>query len=260
MEWLFDAVFDAILAALILAVGWLAAGWVKRVIVEQGLRYETLDDTLFSFLGALARYAIIAATIVAVLAQFGVETTSLIAVIGAAGLAIGLALQGALSNVAAGVMLMIFRPFSIGQFIEAGGHAGTVKEVGLFSTELATPDNVQIIVPNSTIWSGAIKNFSHHDTRRVDLVFGVAYDSDLEAAEEALRGLIRDDVRIHEEPAPFLKITNLGDSSVDFTMRVWVDAADYWAVAHDLTGGAKEALDDAGVDIPFPTTTVVKGG
>jgi small conductance mechanosensitive channel len=182
----------------------------------------------------------------------------LIAVIGAAGLAIGLALQGTLSNVAAGVMLMLFRPFKMGQYIEAGGHAGTVKEVNLFTTELATLDNVQIIIPNSAIWSGSIINYSHHDTRRVDLVFGVSYGSDLKVAEAALRKLMDDEDRILDTPKPFLMVTALGASSVDFTMRVWCDRADYAPLKFDLTRGAKEALDSAGIDIPFPTTTVIQ--
>ena len=259
MEWFISNIFNLIFACAILIVGYLIAGWVKRFIIEKAMDYEQLDDTLFSFLGTLARYAIVGFTLVMVLARFGVETTSLIAVIGAAGLAIGLALQGTLSNVAAGVMLMVFRPFKIGQYIDAGGHAGTVKEVTLFTTELATLDNVQIIIPNSAIWSGSIINYSHHDTRRVDLVFGVSYGSDLKVAEDTLRQLMEDDDRIHDDPAPFLMVTELGASSVDFTMRVWCDRGNYAPLKFDLTRRAKEALDEAGVDIPFPTTTVIKG-
>lgn len=258
MEWLLGNIFNLIFAAAILIAGFLLAGWVKRFITDKALDHEELDITLFTFIGSLARYAIIAFTVIMVLARFGVQTTSLIAVIGAAGLAIGLALQGTLSNVAAGVMLMIFRPFRMGQYIEAGGHAGTVKEVNLFTTELATPDNVQIIIPNGAIWSGSIVNYSHHDTRRVDLVFGVGYGSDLKVAEAALRKLIDEDDRILDTPEPFLMVTELGPSAVDFTMRVWCARADYAPLKFDLTRGAKEALDKAGVDIPFPTTTVIQ--
>ena len=155
-------------------------------------------------------------------------------------------------------MLMIFRPFKLGQYIEAGGHAGTVKEVNLFTTELATLDNVQIIIPNGAIWSGSIVNYSHHETRRVDLVFGVSYASDLKVAEAALRSMMDGEDRILDTPEPFLMVTELGPSSVDFTMRVWCDSADYGSLKFDLTRGAKYALDAAGVDIPFPTTTVIQ--
>lgn len=260
MEWIVQMMGNALLAGAILVVGYAISGWVRNLIVDQSRRHRQLDDTLFVFAGSVVRYAIIAITVIAVLARFGVQTASLVAMLGAAGLAIGLALQGTLSNVAAGVMLMIFRPFRLGQYIEAGGHAGTVKEVGLFTTELATPDNVQIIVPNAAIWSGSIVNYSHHDTRRVDLVFGVSYDSDLKTAERALRGLIEAEDRILEDPAPFLAVTALNDSSVDFTMRVWCASGDYWGVKFDLTRKAKDALDEAGVDIPFPTTTVIRAG
>lgn len=259
MEWIVANLLNVIYALGILVIGFLIAGWVRRLIVEQSYKYERLDDTLFTFLGSLARYALIGVTVIVVLARFGIETTSFIAVLGAAGLAIGLALQGTLSNVAAGVMLMVFRPFKLGQFIEAAGHSGTVKEITLFTTELATGDNVQIIIPNGAIWSGSITNYSHHETRRVDMVFGVSYGSDLKVAEGVLKGLIDDDPRVHHDPAPFCKVTNLGDSSVDFTLRLWCDAGDYWAIKHDMTRAAKDALEGAGVDIPFPTTTVVKG-
>jgi small conductance mechanosensitive channel len=193
-----------------------------------------------------------------VLARFGIQTTSLVAVIGAAGLAVGLALQGTLSNLAAGVMLVVFRPFKIGDFIEAAGQSGTVKAINLFNTELATGDNVQVILPNGQVFNSAIKNFSFHDTRRVDLVFGVSYASDLKKAEGILRKLVEVDDRIASVPAPFVKVTNLGASSVDFTVRVWVDTADYWDVRFDLTRAAKDAFDKGGIEIPFPTTTVVQ--
>ena len=258
MEWILANVANVLLAAIILIAGFLVAGWVKRMIVDQGYKYETLDDTLFVFAGSLAKYAVIVATVIAVLSRFGVETTSLVAVVGAAGLAIGLALQGTLSNVAAGVMLMIFRPFKLEQYIEAGGHAGTVKEINLFTTELATPDNVQIIVPNSAIWSGSIVNFSHHDTRRIDLIFGVGYGANLKTAEAVIRETIANDDRVRANPEPFVMVTTLNASSVDFTVRVWCDAADYWVLKFDLTRAVKEALDKAKIDIPFPTRTIIQ--
>ena len=258
MEWLIANAANVVYAIIILVAGLLVSSWVKRVITDQGYKYESLDDTLFVFAGSLAKYAVIAATVIAVLSRFGVETTSLIAVLGAAGLAIGLALQGTLSNVAAGVMLMIFRPFKLGQFIEAAGHSGTVKEITLFTTELATPDNVQIIIPNGAVWAGSIVNFSHHDTRRVDLIFSVGYGANLKTAEATIRKAVAADERAHDDPAVFCQVTNLGDSSVDFTLRVWCDSADYWALKTDLTRSVKEALDKAKVDIPFPTRTIIQ--
>ncbi len=258
MEWIGTMILNVIYAGVILIAAIWVSGLVKNYIIGFSRQYEDIDETLFTFLGSIARYAIIAFAGVFVLARFGIQTASLVAVIGAAGLAIGLALQGTLANLAAGVMLVIFRPFRIGDFVELGGYSGTVKEVNLFTTELATPDNVQIILPNGQVFGAAIKNYSFHDTRRVDMVFGVSYGSNLKEAEAILQKLIDADDRILTTPASFLKVTNLGDSSVDFTMRVWVDAGDYWNVKFDLTRQAKDALDAGGIDIPFPTTTVVR--
>lgn len=258
MEWFAANLANAVYAAIILVAGFLVASWAKRAIVEQGYRHERLDDTLFIFLGSLAKYAVIAATVIAVLSRFGVETTSFVAVIGAAGLAIGLALQGTLANMAAGVMLMLFRPFRIGQFIEAAGHSGTVKEITLFTTELATPDNVQIIVPNGAIWAGSIVNYSHHDERRVDLVFGVGYGANLKTAEGAIRRAIEADDRVLVAPEPFVAVSALGDNAVEFTVRVWCASGDYFGLKCDLTRAVKEQLDKSKIEIPFPTRTVIQ--
>ncbi|MGB0497331.1 MAG: mechanosensitive ion channel family protein [Rubricella sp.] len=258
MPWFIDAAFDVLVAAAIIVGAFWISGMAKRAIQRTGERYEQLDDTLFGFAGSLARWAILAVAAIFVLERFGVETTSLVALIGAAGLAIGLALQGTLSNLAAGVMLLVFRPFRVGDFVEAGGHAGTVKSIDLFTTEYATPDNVKIIVPNGDIWAGAITNYSANATRRVDFTFGVSYASDLKKAETILRELIDADDRIHQNPEPFVKVTNLGDSSVDFTVRVWCDAGDYWGIKFDMTRAAKDAFDAGGIDIPFPTQTVIR--
>ncbi|MEL6280346.1 MAG: mechanosensitive ion channel domain-containing protein [Pseudomonadota bacterium] len=245
-------------AAAILIVGYVFAGWAGSAVKSMGERNERVDNTLASFFGSIIRYAILAMVAIAVLDRFGVETTSLVALIGAAGLAIGLALQGTLSNLAAGVMLIMFRPFKVGDYVDAGGHSGTVKGIALFTTELATVDNVQIIMPNGAIWGSPIVNYSAHDDRRVDLVFGVSYDSDLKVAEQAINDVIAADQRVKDAPAaPFVAVTNLGDSSVDFTVRVWCDAADYWMLKFDLTRAVKEKFDATGVDIPFPTTTVM---
>ncbi|MCO4823977.1 mechanosensitive ion channel [Amylibacter sp.] len=258
MAWIGELVVNVAYAGVILVAAIWLSGLLRGYIIGFSRQYEDIDETLFAFLGSIARYAMIGFAIIFVLARFGIQTASLIAVIGAAGLAIGLALQGTLANLAAGVMLVIFRPFKIGDFVELGGLSGTVKEVNLFTTELATGDNVQIILPNGKVFGQAIKNYSFHDTRRVDLVFGVSYASNLKTAEEILRKLIEADDRILTDPESFVKVTNLGDSSVDFTLRVWVESSDYWNVKFDLTRQAKDAFDAGGIDIPFPTTTVVR--
>ena len=247
---------DVVGAILILIIGL----WLSKK-VQNGLRKVLgrsgkVDATLVGFFSSIARYLVLIVTGMAVLDRFGVETTSLVAVLGAAGLAIGLALQGTLSNVAAGVMLLIFRPFKVGDFVEAAGHAATVKELNLFFTEMATGDNVKIIVPNAQIWGSSLKNFSANATRRVDFVFGIAYDADIDKAMELIRGIVAADDRVHKDPEPFLVVSNLGDSSVDITVRVWSDAGDYWPVKFDTTKAVKEKFDAEGIGIPFPTSTV----
>lgn len=243
-------------AIVILIVGFVIAGWV-RGSVEKGLsKFRKVDETLRSFFSSLAYYAIIVFTIIAVLSQFGVETTSFIAVLGAAGLAIGLALQGTLSNVAAGVMLLLFRPFKVGDYVEAGGLAGTVKSISLFVTELATPDNVQIIAPNSQLWGSAIKNYSFHPTRRVDIVLGIAYEDEIDKALAAIVEEAKKDSRVMSDPEPMAAVTDLGDSAVNFTVRVWCNAADYWPLKFDLTKNLKNRMDTEGITIPYPQRTV----
>jgi small conductance mechanosensitive channel len=256
MSWYLDFLFDALVAIGLLIGGWWGSGKIRDMIRGAGEKYAHLDTTLFRFLANMARYSMLALVIVFVLNRFGFETTSLVALIGAAGLAIGLAMQGTLSNLAAGMMLLGFRPFKVGDFIEAGGETGTVKEIGLFTTEIATLDNVQIIIPNGDLWNASIKNYSYYPTRRLDLVFGVGYGADLKKAEEILRGLIADDDRTHAAPEAFVGVSNLGDFSVDFTVRVWCDRGDYWALKTDLTRAVKDAFDAGGVDIPFPTRTI----
>ncbi|WP_340117600.1 mechanosensitive ion channel domain-containing protein [Pelagibius sp. 7325] len=243
-------------AIVILVVGFVIAGWVRRS-VEKGLsKFRKVDETLRSFFSSLAYYAVIVFTIIAVLSQFGVETTSFIAVLGAAGLAIGLALQGTLSNVAAGVMLLLFRPFKVGDYIDGGGLAGTVKSISLFVTELATPDNVQIIAPNSQLWGSAIKNYSFHPTRRVDIALGIAYEDEIDKALAAIVEEAKKDSRVLGDPEPMAAVTDLGDSSVNFTVRVWCNAADYWPLKFDLTKNLKNRMDAEGITIPYPQRTV----
>jgi len=243
-------------AIAIFFLGFWLAGFVKRRIIALGLKYETLDITLTTFLGMFAKYAIIALTLVIVLSQFGVQTTSLIAVLGAAGLAIGLALQGTLSNVAAGLMILFLRPYKVGDYIEAGGESGTVKLISLFATELATGDNVQIFIPNAELWGSAIRNFSYHSTRRVEIIMGISYDDDINKAMKTLHGVIAKDDRINKTPEPSIAVRELADSSVNLRVRVWVASEDLWPVKLDLIKAFKEEFDKKGISIPYHTLTV----
>lgn len=245
----------------VLIVGWTIAGWAGRVVDRALGKIEKIDVTLRSFLASATRYLVLVLTALAVLSEFGVQTASLITVFGAASLAIGLALQGTLSNLAAGVMLLFFRPFHVGDYVEAGGHAGTVKAIDLFMTEFATPDNVRILVPNGNIWGGAVVNYSHYATRRVDLLIGIDYGDDIDKAFETIRGVIRAEGRVHGEPEPMVAVGELADNSVNIIIRVWCDAGNYWPLKFALTKAIKEALDKAGISIPFPQRTVhIVGG
>lgn len=243
-------------AIVILIVGWTVAGWVAGSIRKTSAKSERIDTTLGSFFASMAKYAILAFTIIAVLSRFGVETTSFVAVLGALGLAIGLSLQGTLSNIASGVMLIIFRPFKVGDFVDCAGVSGTVKEITLFTTEMATGDNVKVIVPNGAVWGGTIKNFSGNTTRRVDMVMGIGYGSNIDHAIKTMGDIIEADKRVHGDPAPFFAVGELADSSVNIIIRVWVNAPDYWGVKFELTKAFKEAFDREGIDIPYPQTVV----
>ncbi|MEM9785461.1 MAG: mechanosensitive ion channel domain-containing protein, partial [Pseudomonadota bacterium] len=258
LEFLASAVGSVLAAIAIIVVGFIIGGWVRRRLVSLGGKHAHLDITLFNFLGNIARYVVIGFAFLFVLNTFGVQTTSVVAVIGAAGLAIGLALQGTLSNVAAGVMIVFFRPIKIGDFVEVNGQMGTVKEITLNFIELASLSNVQIIIPNAQVWGNTIVNYSVYDTRRAEWTFGVGYGANLKLAEETIRNTILADPRAKTDPQPFIQVNNLGDSSVDFLVRVWCDSADYFGFQADMKRQVKEALDAAGVDIPFPTRTVVQ--
>ena len=212
-------------AIVILIIGWFIASWAHTRIRKIGERYAHLDVTLFDFFGSILRYTILAFTFIFVLNTFGVQTTSIVAAVGAAGLAIGLALQGTLSNVAAGVMLIFFRPIKTGDFVEINGQMGTVKTITLNYTELASLGNFQIIVPNSEVWGSTIVNYSIYPTRRAEWTFGVGYGADLKQAETVIREIIMGDERTHETPEMFLQVNNLGDFSVDFLARAWCDSA-----------------------------------
>lgn len=243
-------------AILILIIGYWASGLAARMTRTALAKSPKVDETISQFLASLVRYAVIVFTGLAVLSQFGVETTSFIAVLGAAGLAIGLAFQGTLSNIAAGVMLLLFRPFKVGQFIDAAGVAGTVETITLFMTQLNTPDNVHIIIPNAQLWGAAVKNFSHNATRRVDIDVGISYGDDIGKAIQVLKDLASGDSRVNADPAPMVAVTGLGDSAVNLQLRMWCAASDYWPLRFDLTRQVKESLDDAGISIPFPQRTV----
>lgn len=243
-------------AIVVLIVGWMLSGWGRRATENSLAKIGKVDVTLRRFLASLVRYAILIFTGLAVLNQFGVETTSMIAVLGAASLAIGLALQGTLSNVAAGVMLLLFRPFKVGDYIEGGGTSGTVQSISLFVTELSTPDNVQILVPNSQMWGSAISNYSYHPTRRVDLVLGISYESDIDSAIASIRAVIDADSRSHSDPEPMIVVGELADSSVNLVIRVWCDAGDYWPLKFDLTRALKLRMDAEGISIPYPQRVV----
>lgn len=247
---------DVIGALTILIVGWIIAGWVRSAVNKSLGKVPNMDGTLRPFLSNLVRWIVLAFVIVAVLNQFGVETTSMIAVLGAAGLAIGLALQGTLSNVASGVMLLVLRPFKVGDFIAAGGLSGTIVEIGLFTSELKTPDGVYIMAPNSQIWNTTITNFSRNSTRRIDIEVGVAYDDDLDVAQKALQSLMDGEGLVLKDPKPETMISSLGESCVNINMRCWVKTADYWAAFFALNKGAKAAVENAGCSIPFPQRDV----
>ncbi|WP_439508382.1 mechanosensitive ion channel family protein [Yoonia sp.] len=252
------SVFGSVLAAiLILVAGFIIGGWLRGRLIRVGQMNRHLDATLFSFLGNIIRYVIIGFAFLFVLNTFGVQTTSFVAVIGAAGLAIGLALQGTLSNIAAGVMIVFFRPVKLGDFVEVNGQMGTVKEINLNFIELASVANVQIIIPNSQVWGNTIVNYSAYDSRRAEWVFGVGYGADLKLAEETIRTTILSDPRSRTEPEPFIQVNNLGDFSVDFLVRVWCSSADFFQYQADMKRQVKEALDAAGVEIPFPTRKVL---
>ena len=220
------------------------------------MRLPQADATVSRFLASISRYLVLIVVLIAVLAQFGVQTASILAVLGTAGLAIGLALQGTLSNIAAGVMLLFLRPIKVGEYVDAGGIAGTVDEVGLFSTQLTTFDGVYIQVPNGQIWNSAIKNYSRLPTRRVDVPVGVSYGDDIEKALGVLLSHLQNEPRVLAEPAPEVMVLALADSSVNLNMRCWTNASDYWALRFDLTKAAKELVEGAGCTIPYPQRDV----
>ena len=242
-------------ALITLVVGW----FIIKIIV--GLIHKTIerteaDETLEKFFASLASILLKTILVMMVIGQLGVKTASFIAVLGAATFAVGFALQGSLSNFAAGVMILIFRPFKVGDFIEAGGATGSVDEVGIFATIIRTGDNKKMIVSNSAITGGNITNYSAYDKRRVDMVFGIGYGDDIDKARSVMRAILEGDPRVHSDPEPFLAVAELADSSVNFKVRVWVDSGDYWGVFFDTQEQVKKRFDAEGISIPFPQRDV----
>jgi len=225
-------------------------------IIRKLLVRSKIDDILVNFISSIASAVLLLFVVIAALDQLGVNTTSLIALIGAAGLAIGLSLQGSLQNFAAGVMLVVFRPFNAGDFIDAGGVMGVVETIGIFSTTLRTGDNKQVIMPNGAIYGGAITNYSAKPTRRIDMVFGIGYNDDIRKARDIMQGIVDADERILKEPETLIAVAELADSSVNFNVRPWVNSGDYWPVRFDLTEKIKLAFDENGISIPYPQMDV----
>jgi len=232
-------------------VGRILAGWLRRG-VRKALTRADFDPTLVPFLANLVFIGMMTFILISAAGLVGIPVTSFVAIIGAAGLAVALAFQGTLSNFSAGVMLLTFRPFKVGDLVDAGGVTGLVQEIGIFVTTITTLDNVKIIVPNTTISSSTIKNFSANHTRRIDLVMGVGYGDDLNVAIQTIHTVIGEDSRILADPAPQVAVSELGDSSVNIVVRPWVQSEDYWDVRFDLTKELKERLEAAGCEIPFP--------
>jgi small conductance mechanosensitive channel len=233
--------------------------WVARALtkfLENLMNKRQVDPTIVSFVANMTYIALLVFVVLAALGQLGIQTTSFIAVIGAAGLAIGLALQGSLANFAAGFLMIIFRPFKVGDYIEGAGVAGTVEAIQIFTTQLKTPDNKTVIIPNAGLTAGNITNYSAKGTRRVDLVFGIGYGDDIDHAKKVIMDVLAKEERILKDPATTIGVVELADSSVNFAVRPWVKADDYWNVYFNLTENIKKSFDAQGVSIPFPQRDV----
>ncbi len=255
IQWIQSEYLNLIMALLIFFIG----KWVANLMTKATRKIlikSKVDDILIDFLAGIVKTVLVLFVIVAALTQLGVETTSLIALIGAAGLAVGLALKDSLQNFASGVMLIMFRPFKAGDFIEAAGVAGVVEKIAVFATTMRTGDNKEVIIPNGSIYGGTITNYSARATRRVDMVFGIGYNDDIKKAKEVMAKVLASDERILKDPAPVIAVSELADSSVNFVVRPWVNSADYWGVYFDTHENMKLALDEAGISIPFPQMDV----
>jgi small conductance mechanosensitive channel len=242
-------------AVAILIFGRIGVGLLTSIVKKLMIKSK-VDETLSRFVTSLAKIMLMTFIVIAALGTLGVQTASFVAVIGAAGLAIGFALQGSLANFASGVMLVMFKPFKVGDYVEAGGTAGTIEAVKIFNTQFKTPDNKEVIVPNSQITGGNIVNYSAKETRRIDLVFGIGYDDDIKKARQLLEQILNDDERVLKDPAATVAVLELGDSSVNFAVRPWVKTSDYWDVYFAITEKVKLTFDQQGISIPFPQTDV----
>lgn len=244
-----------IMALALFIVGkWLARRISK--LIRKMFNHNKVDETLSSFIENITYYSLFIFVLMAVASQVGIDTTSFLTILGTAGLAIGLALKDSLSNFASGVMIILFRPFKIGDVIDTGGVVGKVIEISIFNSILSTPDNKKIIVPNSTITGSVITNISGNDTRRIDYTIGIGYDDDIKLTKETLVSILESDPRTLKEPAPLVAVSELGDSSVNFVARPWVKAEDYWGVYFDLTEKIKLTFDEKGISFPFPQQDV----
>lgn len=259
MEKIWDKVqssgLNLLAAIVILIVGRIIVGIITSVIHRQMVK-RSADVTLTKFLVSVTRMGLMTFVVIAAIRQLGVETNSFVAIIGAAGLAVGFALQGTLANFAAGVMLIIFKPLKVGDYVEGGGSAGTVEAVQIFNTILKTPDNKKVIIPNSKMTGDNITNYSAMEKRRIDMVFGIGYEDDLRKAKATLERIISEDARILKDPAPTVAVLELADSSINFVVRPWVKTSDYWAVYFDVTEKVKLTFDAEGISIPFPQRDV----
>lgn len=242
---------QGVLALVILFIGIKIAKFCGN-LTEKAFAKRKIDKAVGGFVANIVYTLAFAATVLMALSQVGIETTSFVAILGAAGLAVGLALQGSLSNFASGVLIIILRPFKSGDYIDAGGQSGSVEKIEIFSTELRTPDNKVVIVPNSAIMSGAIVNYSREKTRRIDLVIGVGYDADLKEAKKVLENVLNNESRVLKDPAYTVAVSELADSSVNFVVRPWVNTGDYWPTYFDLVEEIKVSLDEAKINIPYP--------
>lgn len=252
-----DYVFNIVFAILILIIGlWLAKKIVK--ISQKLMAKRGIDETLQKFLGDLMNWVLKILVFITAISQVGVETTSFVAILGAAGLAVGLALQGSLANFAGGALIMIFKPFKVGDLIEAQGELGVVKEIQIFVTKIISPGNKLVIVPNGTLSNGNIKNYTELGMLRVDLTFGVSYDADIKKTKEVLMEVLTSNDKVLQDPAPSVNVSELADSSVNFAVRPWATPADYWDVYFGTIEATKYALDKAGIEIPYPHQVEIK--
>jgi len=248
---------QVVFAVIILIVGLWAIKFIVNLI-KKTMEKKGVDRAIISFSTNLLSILLKIVLLISIAGTFGFETTTLVGMLSALAFAIGLALQGSLSNFAAGVMILLFKPFKIGDYVEAGGHDGTVQEIEIFNTILATVDNKKIIVPNSQVYSSSITNYSHYDKRRVDLEIGVDYDSDIKQVKESLENICNNHKLIHKDPPPFVRLGALADSSINFKIRVWTDTPNYWGVYFDLTETIKESFDKENIEFPYPHVTITK--